>query len=456
MPIIDIQARFRELGRIRTGILERPEKGKPRPRKLATFRLTSPWRHLLDELSAVFAGEVQEWTGAPGEGRQWELVTESDALDVVVPPGDVLSQWYELWSGGGCQRRCDGVRQTLGTDRACQCPEDPRERAELAAENPPRACKPTTRLIVMLPQAGDLGVWRLESHGFNAAVELAGAAGLVELATKRGIMVPAVLRLEQRSVKRPGEPVKRFAVPALSFRGNLGQTLDALGFARGDLPILPSAEARPALDVGGTPALPAPAAAHVPPPDELTNLETFGDKTPTEPATLPDEERPAPRDFEPPAHDESASEATDRDGERASLSWTQMAAMRAGEAGLGDDERHGIYLALTGGRTAKGAELTGLERNLAMATFVRIKRCEAILANGESEAGPVWAIVGKGTGVEYASAPLGDAVDLTVTAGPAELVGRTRRFARPAAQSAQDGSSGQSVPEAADTTERAT
>lgn len=203
MPIVDIQRRFRELGRIRTGVLEKPEQGRPRPRKLARFRLTSKWRHLLDDAATMYGGEVRPWEH-PQDGSQYELFVEVDELDVFIPPGEVLSQYYELWAGGGCKRRCDGVRQVL-VDRPCQCPDDPGERSAGAAANPPTACRPTTRLLVMLPEVGDLGVWRLESHGYYAAVELAGAAGLCELASRRGVIIPAKLRLEQRSRKTPGE-----------------------------------------------------------------------------------------------------------------------------------------------------------------------------------------------------------------------------------------------------------
>jgi len=431
MPIVDVQAKFRELGRIRAGILEKPAGGKARPKKLATWRLTSRWRHLLDELAAVCGGTVREWQHPSEEGAHFELVTETDALDVIVPPGDVLSQWYELWSGGGCQRRCDGVRQTL-VDAPCSCPSDPQERAELAGKNPPKACKPTSRLIVMLPMAGDLGVWRLESHGYYAAVELAGAAGLVELATRRGIMVPAVLRLEQRVIKRPGQPPKRFAVPALSFRGNLGETLDALGFARGDLPVLPHVEARPALDVGGVPELPA-APAPIPTPAELVELDEYGVEHSVEKASIPDGGPPEPDVFVPPPPDPEPEHG-------GGMTWPQMAAMRAGEAGLGDDERHGLYLALTAGRTGKGADLAPMERHSAMAAFVRVKRGEAVLARGAgAHGGPVWALIGRGTGIEHASERVSGAVDLTIVAGPADLIGSTRRFSAPERRPANAG-----------------
>lgn len=415
MPIVDIQTRFRELGRIRMGILEKPEHGKPRPKKIARYRLTSKWRHLLDDAARIYGGTPRPWEH-PQEGPQFELFVEADALNVLVPPGEVLSQWYELWSGGGCQRRCDGLRQAL-VDKACQCPADPAERTRLAAENPPKACRVTTRLAVMLPDVADLGVWRLESHGYYAAVELAGAAGLCELATRRGIMIPATLRLEARSVSRPGEPRKRFAVPALSFRGNLGDTLDALGMTRGDLPVVPALESRPAIDAGGRPELPpAPVG--------------FGETAPLEEAAIPPAGLDEPDAFVPPEPER------DPDEERASLSWAQLAAMRAGEAGLNDDQRHGLYQALTDGRTATGAELTGLERNVAMALIVKLARGEVALARAEN----VWAVIDRDVGLIHSSAELIADLELELVA-PAQHAGKRWTYLA-------EGSAGQKAPSA--------
>lgn len=202
MPLIDLQRRMRELGRIRTGQTV-SSNGRKRPTRLETFRLTSPSRPLIEAAAESYGGKPKAWNG------EWELVTETDTLDVVIPPGQSISQWYELWSGGGCQRRCDGRTNVL-TDTPCACPADPGERRELAKDG--QACKPTTRLNVMLPAIPDLGVWRLESHGYYAATELAGTVDVIEAA---GRMLPARLRLEQREVKRPGKPTNQFAVPVL-------------------------------------------------------------------------------------------------------------------------------------------------------------------------------------------------------------------------------------------------
>lgn len=218
MPIIDIQRQLVELGRIRTGdqveFTDGTGQTKLRPRKLETFRLTSPSRNLIEAAAAAYGGEVQAWL------EQWQVVVTADSLPVMLPPGQGLSQWYEQWSGGGCQRRCDGAQQVL-VDEPCACPADKAERAQLASKG--QACKPTTRVNLILPDLPGLGVWRLESHGYYAAVELAGAAEYLSMATAAGHRIPARLRLVQRQMKRPaigrdGKPTvqtRKFAVPTI-------------------------------------------------------------------------------------------------------------------------------------------------------------------------------------------------------------------------------------------------
>lgn len=243
MPILDLQMRLRQLGRIRTGT----KGGKGEPVKLSTFRLTSPAQHLIENAADLYGGEPKEWNSP--DGRQWEVITEAAALDVVVPPGTALTQHWEMWSGAGCIRRCDGETELL-TDQPCMCPADGEERRTLAAKG--QACKPTTRLNLILPRVGDMGVWRLDAHGFNAAVELAAAHEIVNLATSRRLMVPAQLRLEQRSSKRPGQGTRRFVVPVLEMGVTFGELVAAVGpsaMLGGEVPALPE-QSRPALGDG--------------------------------------------------------------------------------------------------------------------------------------------------------------------------------------------------------------
>jgi hypothetical protein len=208
MPRIDQQRRLYEAGRLRMGQKVGP---KGRPESLAHWRLTSQHRTYLDAAQAVYGGTVAEW-GDPKSDDRWELLTETASLDVFVHPQLPLSEWYELWAGYGCDRRCDGSTASLMDGRrgdvACAC--DP--------EN--RDCLPYTRLSVMLRGVEALGSWRLETKGRNAAAELGGAAELVHRATLTGWSLPCKLVIEQRTRRgkdADGKAVtRRFVVPVLT------------------------------------------------------------------------------------------------------------------------------------------------------------------------------------------------------------------------------------------------
>jgi hypothetical protein len=198
MPILTLQRRTRELGRIRIGQqIAVGTSGKTRPAKLDRFRLTSASRDLLDRVAALYGGKVAEWSN--GGTAQFEVITTSTRLPVLVPPQPV-SQYFELWSGGGCQRRCDGERELL-TDKPCLCSPDPAD----------RACKPTTRLNVVLRDVQGVGVWRLESHGYYAATELPSTA---EFLAQTSGYISGWLSLEERVVKRANQ-THRFMVPTI-------------------------------------------------------------------------------------------------------------------------------------------------------------------------------------------------------------------------------------------------
>jgi hypothetical protein len=77
----------------------------------------------------------------------------------------------------------------------------------------------------MLRDLVGLGLWRLDTQGYYAALELQGAVEVMQLAAGRGQMLPAQLRLEQRMQKRPGEQTKRYAVPVLDVEISPAQLL---------------------------------------------------------------------------------------------------------------------------------------------------------------------------------------------------------------------------------------
>ena len=182
-----------------------------------TFRLTSPDKARILAAAKLYGGTLGEWQ-APA-GPQWEVITDTNALPVIVPPSDMaFTQHYEMWSGGGCQRRCDGRTATFNDNGAMQ-------EGECLCDPDQRECDIHTRLSVMLRDLPGLGLWRLDTQGWNAALELQGAVEILQMAAGRGQMLPAQLRLEQRMVKRPGQQTRRFAVPVLDVEISPAQLL---------------------------------------------------------------------------------------------------------------------------------------------------------------------------------------------------------------------------------------
>ncbi|WP_020580154.1 hypothetical protein [Actinopolymorpha alba] len=200
MPIkpIVLQRRHAELGRIRLGNKQATSNGKTRPAKLETFRFTSHSERYIRDLATLYGGQARNWDNA-GQAA-WEVYTDAKSVPVIAVKGG-LTQWMETWSGGGCVHRCDG--ETDATGNPCDLDEPDHINA-----------KPTTRLSVMLVELEAIGVWRLESHGWNAAAEIPAVA---ELAQYVGDLVPAHLNLVERRVIKDGK-TSRFVVPVLDLQ----------------------------------------------------------------------------------------------------------------------------------------------------------------------------------------------------------------------------------------------
>lgn len=182
MPIADLQRRDTEVGRIRLGV----KKGG-RADRLDTFRFTSADQAMIEEIAALYGGEARPWQN--DKKRQFEVITETSIIPVYIPP-QIVDPWYEQWGNGVCQRRCDGIRDTVH-DRPCDCSTDPRGKKS--------KCKPTTRVNLYLAEVAGMGVWRLETHGIYAAGEM---VQMSERINGIRIPLPARLMLEQRGGKR--------------------------------------------------------------------------------------------------------------------------------------------------------------------------------------------------------------------------------------------------------------
>jgi hypothetical protein len=202
--IMTMKKQAAELGRIRTGY-SRPhsEPGRrPIPVKSKTFVLSSHSREYIAAAAELYGGRIEQWTPQGQPVAQWRVITEAAELRAILPAGDPLSQSYEMWSGGGCSRRCDGVTEQISR-QPCVClarfGEDWHERKA------DEVCRPTSRIGVFLPDLPDLGVWRLETKSYYAADALAGGLDTVLQATGGQGLMPVRMWIEQRSAVRKGK-----------------------------------------------------------------------------------------------------------------------------------------------------------------------------------------------------------------------------------------------------------
>jgi len=252
MTVAGLTPRLREEGRLRMGDSE-PIAGKKgrRPVKLTEWRLTSPNRDAIETAAKLWGGEAHEWEAAPGEQQQWEVHTDVSELNVLVPFPQALEerQLYELYTAGGRTRACNGQEEFI-SGGPCLCEADKRE------------CKLTTHLLVVLPELPGIGVWRLTTSGYNAAVELAGAMRILRSIHARSHFATAALVLEQRSQRVPGEAERQFVVPVL----RLPYSLADAGLGGHLPPALPAGVdpetgeivSAPMVDSGGRDERPAP------------------------------------------------------------------------------------------------------------------------------------------------------------------------------------------------------
>jgi hypothetical protein len=215
--ILTLQRQARELGRLRTGFID----GR-RPVRSDKWIISSHSEDYVRLAASQWGGVPEPWSPQGGGAEQWRVITSVAAIDAVLPSGDPLSQANELWSGGGCTRRCDGITESL-TGRPCLC------LAQFGdswhEQEKGTVCSPTSRLNVFLPDMPDVGVWRVETHSYYAAGEIAGAVDLVRAATGGDAVLPIRLRIEQRQRKAGGQ-TKKFPVIVVELRGvTTGQVL---------------------------------------------------------------------------------------------------------------------------------------------------------------------------------------------------------------------------------------
>ncbi|MFJ8855150.1 hypothetical protein [Streptomyces sp. NPDC102437] len=208
--LLNIQRRAAEHGRLRTGYTQ-----GNRPVKSATWVVTSHSEEHVRKAAELWGGTPETWKPLNSTTAQWRVITQAPSIEALITPGDPLNQYNELWSAGGCQRRCDGETELLSR-QPCICLA--RFGEDWHQQKKGVVCSATSRFNVMLPDLSGMGMWRAETHSFYAAAEWGGMVDMVLAGTDGKGFVPVTLRIEPRQVVREGK-TKKFPVVVVELRG---------------------------------------------------------------------------------------------------------------------------------------------------------------------------------------------------------------------------------------------
>lgn len=215
VPINTIARRLPEAGRIRIGV-----KTKNAMKSIDTFRFTSQDQQSIQQVADLYGGTVKPWSDPKAVGGQWEVITEANELRIALPPDPLGgTPVYEMWGGGGCERRCDGEvceRFVQGGDGI-----DLEDGPCICLGKGVLECKAITRISILLPEIRFIGVWRLDTKSMNAAQELPGMVDMIQALQAKGI-VRGLLRVERREQRIAGR-TNKFVVPVLGLDASVEQ-----------------------------------------------------------------------------------------------------------------------------------------------------------------------------------------------------------------------------------------
>lgn len=225
--ILTLQRQVREIGRLRTGYstTETSAAGKEyqKGQKSQTWIVTSSQQDAVEVAADIWGGTVEQWQPQGAGSKQWRVITQASVIDAILPPGDPISQSYEMWDRGGCQVRCDGETATNPAGQRAPCLCLAKYGEQFYRRKPIEVCRPHTRLNVILPDLPDLGVFRLDTQGYYAASDLPAQVDLIRAAVGDR-MVPISLRIIPLTRVREGKTLQSQTI-ALSIRGAVAAQL---------------------------------------------------------------------------------------------------------------------------------------------------------------------------------------------------------------------------------------
>jgi hypothetical protein len=379
MPLLDVQQQHATMFRLRFGD-QVTSRGKSRPRRLTDqIRVTSPNPAIVDAFCAVYGGERRGWDN---QGRaEFEAYLPTTAIRVVLLPGSSLSQWWELYRGSVCVRRCDSQTE-LKSGKPCLCPS--RDPAERNAD--PDQCSATTRVSVICPDVDVVGAGMFVTRGLMAASMLPNAIAAANAALAAGIYVPAVVRVVECTgqgtkwvvpqIEVVGTSLERLLRSAIEARQHNGGQLD--GTAPKILGWEPRAAA--AIEAGEVPSLRAQLGTVDEPPARRARKNA---QTPIPPTGRAPRTAAEAGTVDDPVDVVEIVEVVDGDnGTR-----PNRVAIAARQAGLDDDGRHDLAEWVSGGRTRSSKDLTGDEIDRAVAACDQIRAGTAALRRVDSDDG---------------------------------------------------------------------
>lgn len=208
--LLNIQRKAAEHGRLRTGYTQ-----GNRPVRSATWVVTSHSEEHVRKAAELWGGTPEMWKPLNSTIDQWRVITKAASIEALITPGDPLNQYNEMWSKGGCQRRCNGQTELL-SQQSCLCLAQFGENWHQQPKG--RVCAATSRLNVMLPDLSGMGMWRAETHSFYAASEWGAMVDMVLAGTGGDGFLPVTLRIEPRQRVANGE-TKKFPVVVVELRG---------------------------------------------------------------------------------------------------------------------------------------------------------------------------------------------------------------------------------------------
>lgn len=367
-PLSRMGTRVQEHGRIRFGI-KVPAKNRrgeaiERPKALKTWRFTSADREAIASLAEMYGGTVEPWSDSKANPQdQWQVITTTPTIRALLPP-DSLSTWYELWSGAGCERRCDGDECQVATKRQ----DDPYAEVPcLCNQNGHMECKPKTRLSVLLPEIRMAGLWRLETQSWNAAEELPAMERMLQLIQTYGVLEIQLVLREQSTENG----TKKFVVPKIEFNESTTHLIEGLATVVG----LPSGSAQRGLDGPVRAFGELPASTH-----DDWETDALTATKPEDVTTYPDptERDDAVIDVDPIDDDPPPASTAPATGQARTAMYAKIGTVAKARGVDKDDLRRAIVHTMSGGTLTSSRDLSAEQVSRA------IERLDQVLA-GEKE-----------------------------------------------------------------------